>query len=130
MGGTLRSEQGSQPQGHVRPVSGWRIAAACVVLAGLIFFAARFSPIYIHNLELQNYVSDIAARGDNAAKSDDLLRTWVLDKAQVLDLPVKPNNVQIVRSNDGLRIDVRYIVRVTLPGYTVDLHFYPGAGSR
>jgi hypothetical protein len=29
-----------------------------------------------------------------------------------------------------VRIDVRYFVRVTLPGYTVDLHFYPGAGSR
>jgi len=38
--------------------------------------------------------------------------------------------VQIVRSQGGLRIDVRYFVRVTLPGYTVDLHFYPGAGSR
>jgi len=25
---------------------------------------------------------------------------------------------------------VRYAVRVTLPGYPVDLHFYPGAGSR
>jgi hypothetical protein len=25
---------------------------------------------------------------------------------------------------------VRYFVRVSLPGYTVDLHFYPGAGSR
>jgi hypothetical protein len=38
--------------------------------------------------------------------------------------------VHIDRSADGLRIDVRYFVRVTLPFYTVDLHFYPGAGSR
>ena len=114
----------------MRQVSGWRVAAACIVLAGLIFFAARFSPIYIHNLELQNYVGEIAAHSENAAKSDDLLRTWVLDRAQLLNLPVRPNNVQIVRSADGLRIDVRYIVRVTVPGYTVDLHFYPGAGSR
>jgi hypothetical protein len=29
-----------------------------------------------------------------------------------------------------MRIDVRYQVRVDLPGYTVNLHFYPGAGSR
>lgn len=130
MGGTLRGEQGSQPQGAVRSVSGWRVAAACIVLAGLIFFAARFTPIYIHNLELQNYVAEVAARSDIGAKSDDLLRTWVLDRAQVLNLPVKPDNVKIVRSGDALRIDVRYIVRVTMPGYTVDLHFYPGAGSR
>jgi len=106
------------------------VAAAGVVLAGLIFFAVRFTPIYVHNLELQNYVAEVAARADSAVKSDDLLRTWVLDKALTLSLPVRANNVQIVRSPDGLRIDVRYIVRVTLPGYTVDLHFYPGAGSR
>jgi hypothetical protein len=54
----------------------------------------------------------------------------VLNRAHELDLPVKADNVHIVRSSDGLRIDVRYFVRVTLPGYTVDLHFYPGAGSR
>jgi len=29
-----------------------------------------------------------------------------------------------------MRIDVRYFVRVNLPAYTVDLHFYPGAGSK
>ena len=108
----------------------WRIAAAVIVLAGFVFFAARFTPIYVRNLQLQNYVADIAARSDSKSKSDDLLRTWVLDKARDLDLPVKPDNVRVMRLPDSLRIDVRYIVRVTFPGYTVDLHFYPGAGSR
>jgi hypothetical protein len=54
----------------------------------------------------------------------------VLKRAGELDLPVKADNVQIDRLGDGLRIDVRYFVRVSLPFYTVDLHFYPGAGSR
>jgi hypothetical protein len=53
----------------------------------------------------------------------------VLDRAHQLDLPVKEDNVHIIRSREGVRIDVRYFVRVSLPGYTVDLHFYPGAGS-
>ena len=51
---------------------------------------------------------------------------WVLDKAHQLNLPVAEDNVHILRSADGLHIDVRYFVRVDLPGYTVDLHFYPG----
>ena len=108
----------------------WRIAAALVILAGLVFFAAMFAPIYFHNLALQNFVSEVTARPDVSKKSDDLLRTWVLDKAHELDLPVKADNVKVVHSKDGMRIDVRYFVRVDLPGYTVDLHFYPGAGSR
>ena len=51
-------------------------------------------------------------------------------KANALNLPVTDDNVHIEHLPEGLRIDVRYFVRVTLPGYTVDLHFYPGAGSR
>ena len=108
----------------------WRIAAGVIVLAGLFFFGAMFAPVYVHNFKLQSFVSDITARSDAPSRSDDLLRTWVLDKAHDLDLPVKSDNVRIVRSSDGMRIDVRYIVRVNFPLYTVDLHFYPGAGSR
>lgn len=108
----------------------WRMAAAGVLLAGLVLFAILFLPIYFHNLELQNFVADVAARSDSASKSDDLLRTWVLDKAHELGLPVRAGDVKIAHSPDGMRIDVRYQVRVDLPGYTVNLHFYPGAGSR
>ena len=108
----------------------WRIAAAVVLLAGLALFAILLLPIYFHNVQLQNFVADLAARADTASKSDDVLRTWVLDKAHELDLPIRSDNVKIAHSREGMRIDVRYQVRVDLPGYTVNLHFYPGAGSR
>ena len=111
-------------------VAGWRVAAAVMLLAGLALFAIIFLPIYVHNLQLQNFIADVAGRNDSASKSDDLLRTWVLDKAHELALPIRPDNVKIAHSPDGMRIDVRYQVRVDLPGYTVNLHFYPGAGSR
>jgi len=114
----------------VKGVPLWRIAAAVVVLAGLLILIAIFAPIYLHNMELQNFVTEIAARPDSAAKSDDLMRTWVLDKAHALQLPIRSDNVKIQHTPEGMRIDVRYFVRVDLPGYTVDLHFYPGAGSR
>ncbi len=108
----------------------WRIVLAVVILAGLAGFLALFAPIYFRNLRLQSYVSALTQNVENAQKSDDLLRTQVLDKAHELDLPVAADNVHIRRSADRLNIDVRYFVRVDLPGYTVDLHFYPGAGSR
>jgi hypothetical protein len=114
----------------VNQTSRWRIAAAVAVLAGLVFFLGRFAPIYVHNLKFQSFVSDTAQRVENQAKPDDVLRGWVVDKARQLDLPVQEGDVHIVRLPDGMRIDVRYLVRVDLPGYTVNLHFYPGAGSR
>ena len=39
------------------------------------------------------------------------------------------NDVQITQSNNAIRIDVLYLVRVDVAGYTVDLHFRPAAGS-
>ena len=114
----------------MKGIPAWRVAAAVVVLAVLAILVATFAPIYVHNMELQNFVTDLTARPDTASKSDDLLRTDVLDKAHDLQLPVRGDNVKIAHAPEGTRIDVRYFVRVDLPGYTVDLHFYPGAGSR
>src|SRR5205085_1711244 len=114
LGGTGRHEGN---RGPAVKIPRWRIAAAAVVLAGLIGFLAMFTPIYIRNLRLQSYVSGLTQTVENTQKSDDLLRTWVLDKAHELNLPVAADNVQIRRSGSALQIDVRYFVRVDLPGY-------------
>ena len=114
----------------MNPVPRWRIAAAVAVLAALLGFGVMFAPIYAGNLKLQTYVAEITHRVDIQNQPDEALRQDVLNKARELNLPVKADNVQIIRSPEGLRIDVRYFVRVSFPGYTVDLHFYPGAGSR
>lgn len=114
----------------MKPLPRWRIAAALVVVAGLALFGIKVIPIYIHNLQLQSFVGTLAARPESLSKEEGQLRSQVLEQAHALDLPVQPGDVQIVRGGGVLRIDVRYIVRVDLPGYTVDLHFYPGAGSR
>jgi hypothetical protein len=114
----------------VNPVPRWRIAAAIAVLAALLGFAALFTPIYFDNLKLQSFVVEITRRPESLSQGDDALRQTVLTKAIELDLPVKADNVLISRTTGSLRIDVRYFVRVNLPGYTVDLHFHPGAGSR
>ncbi|HUI58109.1 MAG TPA: hypothetical protein VLY04_24210 [Bryobacteraceae bacterium] len=114
----------------MNPLPRWRIAAGCLVLAGILFFLVLFTPIYFRNLELQNFVGGITHRVENQAKPDAVLRSQVLERAHQLSLPVTEDNVHVIRSGEELRIDVRYVVRVTLPLYTVDLHFYPGAGSR
>jgi hypothetical protein len=114
----------------VNRIPRWRIAAAGVVLAGLVLLLAVFSPYYFRNLQLQSYVSAMTHTAEGPPKSDEEMRGMVLDKARRLNLPIAEDNVHVTHSPDGLHIEVRYAVRVNLPGYTVDLHFYPGAGSR
>ena len=129
LGRTLRTRQGRR-RSVVNPVPRWRIAAALAVLAALLGFGVLFAPIYLDNLKLQSFVAEFTRRADTQTQSDEALRQTVVQKARELDLPVKADNVHVLRTPDGLRIEVRYFVRVSLPGYTVDLHFYPGAGSR
>jgi hypothetical protein len=114
----------------VSRVPRWRIALAVVILAGLVYFLALFAPIYFRNQELQNYVSELTHAVDSDRRPDAALRETVVDKARELNLPVEADNVHVQRTAEGVKIDVRYFVRVAMPGYTVDLHFYPGAGSR
>jgi Domain of unknown function (DUF4845) len=109
----------------------WRKAAGCAVLAAMAFFLAVFSPIYYHNFQLRNYVETLTRSAESRAAADDLLRTQVMEKAHQLNLPsVTADDVHVIRSTSEIRIEVRYRVPVDLPGYTVMLHFYPGAGSR
>ena len=107
-----------------------RIAAAVLILVVLGILGARLAPIYVENMRLQSYVAAITQDEVALTRPDEALRVAVLEKAAFLGLPVKAENVQIKRSTESMRIDVRYIVRVDFPLYTVDLHFYPGAGSR
>jgi hypothetical protein len=116
----------------VNPVPRWRIAAGVGILAILALMLALLAPVYFHNLDLQNYVSSLAHGEAARAAPDDGLREQVVEKAHQLDLPVSADNVHITRAADGRlqEIDVRYFVDVNLPGYTVKLHFYPGAASQ
>jgi hypothetical protein len=107
-----------------------RQAAGVIVLAVLVLLGFRLIPFYFHNQELQQFVEEATHRPAALTSGDDVLRSWVLTKAADLELPVVADNVHIHREAEKLRIEVRYVVRVNLPLYTVDLHFYPGAGSR
>jgi hypothetical protein len=114
----------------VNPLPRWRLVAGCLVLAALACVAILFTPIYIRNLKLQNYVDGMTRRVGTDKQTDEELVGLVLEKAHQLDLPVTDGNVHVSRSTEGLRIDVRYAVTVQAPLYQVVLHFYPGAGSR
>lgn len=116
--------------GGPRPVAAWRLALGAAVLLALITLGAFLTPVYLHNLEFQQYVSAMAEDPKTHDRDDALIRSSLVDKAEQLKLPVRFENIQIARTAEAVRITVRYVVHVDLLVYTVDLHFYPGAGSR
>ena len=104
-------------------VATWRVAAGVLVLAALGFFASVLTPIYVRNFEFREFVSSVTHNVESQSRSDESLQRTVLAKASSLSLPVTASNVQISRPGGSVRIDVRYVVQVDLPGYTVELHF-------
>ena len=101
----------------------WRLAAGILVLAALALFAAVLTPIYVRSFQFHRFVSSLTHNVETRGRADDALRDAVLAKARSLSLPVTASNVQIIRTGGEVRIVVRYVVKVDLPGYTVELHF-------
>jgi hypothetical protein len=107
----------------VNGVPKWRLASGILVLAALAFFAAVLTPVYIHAFQLREFVSGLTRSVDSRGRPDAVLTNMILAKSSSLNLPVTAPGVQITRNGGDVRIDVRYQVKVELPGYTVELHF-------
>ncbi len=109
--------------------SRWRLwTAGILVLLGLAL-AASLVPPYLENLQFQRYLERVVSQPDSRTLSSDLLRVQILNEASRLGLPLRQDQIDIRRSQERLRVEARYIVRVDLTLYTVDLHFRPIAGS-
>ena len=111
-------------------VATWRLVLGGLVFVSLLALGGFLLPVYLHNLEFQRYVSALAEDPKTKDTDDSLIRSRLVDKAEQLRLPVRFENIQIARTAETAAITVKYAVHVNLFIYAVDLHFYPGAGSR
>ena len=98
-------------------VPAWRVAAAVVVLVGLGSIGALMAPVYWRNFELEKFLQS------RPASSEEALRQSILDKGHSLGLDIPPDHLQIRRPPGSGGAELRYVVRVSLPLYTLDLHF-------
>ena len=103
---------------HPGRVPAWRVAAAVVVLVGLGSIGALMAPVYWRNFELEKFLHQ-----SRPASSEQALRQSILDKGHSLGLDIPPDHLQIRHSLGLDGTELRYVVRVSLPLYTVDLHF-------
>jgi len=106
-----------------------RVAAGILVLMGLAGVGLVLVPPYAANFQLQRYINQLIDDPATASQPPDAVRAKVLNKASSLGLPLGPQDVQVMPSQNALRIDALYVVHVDFAGYTVDLHFRPAAGG-
>lgn len=56
-------------------------------------------------------------------RSDDAIKREILDKGRSLGLDMVPDQIELRHVSTDGQMKVRYAVRVSLPLYTVHLHF-------
>ena len=108
---------------------GPRLIVGTAVLIILVVVGIFLIPPYAANWRLQNFVNDLADDPATPKMPTEAVRSQVLNKAAGLGLPVHSDDVRVVTTENGIRIDLLYIVHVDLAGYSIDLHFRPAAGG-
>lgn len=104
-----------------------RVLTGGAVLALLALFAILLLPVYVRNYRFERALKELAAESDATRAPDEFLRVRVVDRAARLGLPIRPEQVKLERKAERVGIDVRYVVPIDLPLYSVDLHFHPAA---
>jgi len=106
-----------------------------LAIIGLIYCGFQIIPPEIHNYSFQDDLRNLAMMaGSNPHSTDQDLVDSVIKKAQEYEIPLTPANVTVQRiGTPGLNavyVAADYSVPVSLPGYSLTLHFTPSSGNK
>jgi hypothetical protein len=96
---------------------------ALLVVAAAFYVAWNMIPPYFNNYQFQDTLDDIARRGSYSQTPDDGIKEIVINKAQANNIPLKPEQITISHTVDGLGISVRYKIHVDMIVHPVDMEF-------
>lgn len=93
------------------------------VVVAAFYCGWKIIPPYFHAYQFDDVVAEEARLGTYSNKSEDDIRQIIAKKAQDLDLPIQPEQVNVSKGYNSLDISVNYTVHVDLPAYPLDLKF-------
>jgi hypothetical protein len=92
-----------------------------VLLLAAAMVAYKMIPIKVKAAEMRDTVVDEAKSAGQ--HNDKRMTEAMLAKAAELELPLEPENIEIVRKSGEVRVSVEYTVPVEFPGYVYQWHF-------
>ena len=103
---------------------------AVALFVVLVYLGIKLVPPFVNNLRFQEELTTLTGSFTSyaASRTEENIREEVLREAKDLGLPIKPDQVRVVKSTYGVKIDVRYNVMVETPAYTFNLKFNPRTG--
>ncbi|HEY6253697.1 MAG TPA: hypothetical protein VI685_27395 [Candidatus Angelobacter sp.] len=100
-----------------------KAAIALIIIVGGGYVGWELIPPYFHNYEFQDDLDDVARVNSYTHKTDEDIKTLVIQKADNLGITLKPESITVSRNLDGVGISVHYSVHVDLILHPIDLDF-------
>lgn len=96
--------------------------AGLLVLLAVGFFSYKVIPPKLKAAEMRQYIID-EGKSAGLRKGDADIRKRIMSKAEELEIPLDPKDLDIARFRGKIRITAEYTIPVEFPGYTHEWHF-------
>lgn len=106
-----------------------------LAIVAAVYCGFQIIPVYVNNYSFQDDLKNIAmVGGANPHETDQQLQDEVIKKANEHQITLTPDQVTVQHiGTPGLPavyVGADYSVPVSLPGYSMTLHFTPSSGNR
>lgn len=112
---------GERGAGHLKVVV-WLAVLACLIFVGI-----KTAPVLFDEFEFQDAVQSAARMGSVSVGTATDIRDGLVNKAQELNIPIKPEDIQVAKGPGTVSIEAPYSVTVDLGVYQWTFHFHPSA---
>ena len=104
-----------------------KVLLSIFVLVVLCYIGFKVIPVYLNNYQFQDEIQSISRFGAYTGRTDDEIRRAIQEKVSNLGLPLRPEDVHLVRQGRDVTIWADYTVHIDLPRHPLDLRFQPAA---
>ena len=93
-----------------------------IVFLAAVIIAVKTVPVLVSMAELDSEITTLAERASISRYTNKVIVSRILQKAEDVDLPVSPDQIDIERHSKEITIHVEYDVDVRYPFYTYHWH--------
>lgn len=102
----------------------------CLVGAAL-YAIWQILPVYLSKYQFEEAIDDTARTMTvQNNKTESEIRDKLVQQAQELEIPIRPEDIKIERVGANVMISADYTVHVDLPFYPLDLSFHPSSNRQ
>jgi len=93
------------------------------ITAAFIVAAVRLVPVYANSYEFKDAIRSQAKFAGVEQRSPEFIKQALYKKAQELNIPIRPEQIQVIPKRAGVEIKTHYTVQVDLIVYSPTLTF-------